>query len=99
MRLRRSRHIPPAATLKANQPTLLKQIADGFHWDCLPAHRTVDGDHGRIEQRQLRRSDALDPEVPYIHFPGARFVAQVRREALFKKDGRQCQPETVYLLS
>ena len=58
-------------TVKANQPALLEEIADGFHWDCLRAHSTLDGDHGRIEQRWLRRSDELDPEVPCIDFPGA----------------------------
>jgi len=86
-------------TVKANQPALLAEIADGFHWDCLRAHSTLDGDHGRIEQRWLRRSDELDPEVPCIDFPGARFVAQVRRETVFKKDGQRRQPETVYLIT
>ena len=52
-------------TVKANQPTLLEEIAEGFDWDCQRAHSTLDGDHGRIEQRWLRLSDELDPEVPY----------------------------------
>ena len=86
-------------TVKANQPGLLEEIADGFDWDCLRAYSTVDGDHGRIEQRWLRLAPELDPEVPYIHFPGARFVAQVRRATVFKKDGRRRQPETVYLVT
>ena len=43
-------------------------------------HATTDCKHGRIEQRSIRVSDELDPEVPYISFPGVRCVAQVRRE-------------------
>ena len=41
----------------------------------------------------------LDPEVPYIGLPGASFVAQVRRQTVFKKDGQRRQPETVYLIT
>jgi len=37
--------------------------------------------------------------VPYISFPGVRFVAQVQREVEYKKDGRKRKPETVYLLT
>lgn len=86
-------------TVKANQPTVLDEVRDGFHWECLTAHRTNGCDHGRIEQRSIRVSDELDPEVPYISFPGVRFVAQVQREVEYKKDGRKRQPETVYLLT
>ena len=93
------RHITPAATLKDNQPTLLEEVRDGFHWDCMPAYTTTDGDHGRIETRSIRVSDELDPAVPYVHFPGVRLVAQVRREVTYKKTGKQRQPETVYLVT
>ena len=84
---------------KENQPTVLEQIRDGFRWDCLRSHKTEDGDHGRIETRWIRVADELDPAVPYVDFPGLRFVAQVRREAIYKKDGREREPETAYLLT
>ena len=86
-------------TAKDNQPTVLEEVRDSFHWDCMPAHTTVDGGHGRIETRSIRVSDELDPQVPYVSFPGVRFVAQVRRQGEFKKDGGQRKPETVYLLT
>ncbi len=88
-----------ALTVKDNQPTLLEEVRDGFHWDCMPAYTTTDGDHGRIETRSIRVSDELDPAVPYVHFPGVRLVAQVRREVTYKKTGKQRQPETVYLVT
>lgn len=75
------------------------QIREGFHWECRRSCTSVCGEHGRIEIRLIRVSDRLDPDVPYVSFPGVRFVAGVRREAEYKKDGRQRQPETVYLLS
>ena len=78
---------------------MLEQVEESYHWDCLRPHTTVDCDHGRIETRSIRVSDELDPEVPYVSFPGVRFVAQVRREVEYKKDGRQRQPETDYLLT
>ena len=86
-------------TVKDNQPTVLEQVCESFHWDCLRPYTTVDCDHGRIETRSIRVSDELDPDVPYVSFPGVRFVAQVRREVEYKKDGRQRKPETVYLLT
>ena len=78
---------------------MLEQVCESFHRDCLRPYTTVDCDHGRIETRSIRLSDELDPEGPYVSFPGVRFVAQVRREVEYKKDGRQRQPETVYLLT
>ena len=67
-------------TLKANRPAVLEQVREGLHWECMPAHTTAGCKHGRIERRSIRVSDELDPEVPYISFPGVRFVAQQRRE-------------------
>ena len=86
-------------TVKENQPTVLEQVRAGFHWDCMPAHTSVSCDHGRLETRSIRVSAERDPDVPYVSFPGVRFVAQVRREVAYKKDGRRRQPETVYLLT
>ena len=60
----------------------------------MPAYTTTDGDYGRIETRSIRVSDELDPEVPNVNFPGVRLVAQVHREVVYKKDGKQRQPET-----
>ena len=34
-----------------------------------------------------------------MHFPGVRLVAQVHREVVYKKDGKQRKPETVYLVT
>ena len=96
---RLGRHIVPALTLRDNQPTVLEEVEESFHSDCLRPYTTVDCGHGRIETRSIRVSDELDPQVPYVSFPGVRFVAQVRREVEYKKDGRQRKPETVYLLT
>lgn len=86
-------------TVKANQPTVLEQVREGFHWECMPLHTSTGCEHGRVEQRSIRVSDELDPSVPYISFPGVRFVAQLQRAAAYKKDGYQRKPETVYLLT
>ena len=86
-------------TVKGNQGKVLEEVRDSFHWDCQQPHTTRDCEHGRIEVRSIRVSDELDPKLSYISFPGVRFVAQVRREVAYKKDGRQRKPETVYLLT
>ena len=86
-------------TVKANQPNVLAQVHEGFHWDCLSAHQSLSCEHGRIETRSIRVADELDPTVPSVDFPGLRFVAQLRRQVESKKDGRKRKPETVYLLT
>ena len=86
-------------TVKANQPNVLAQVHEGFHWDCMSAHQSLSCEHGRIETRSIRVADELDPTVPYVDFPGVRFVAQLRRQVEYKKDGRKRKPETVYLLT
>ncbi len=86
-------------TVKGNQPTLLEPIRDGFDWTGQTPHSESGLDHRRIEQRTLRVSQELDPKRPWLEFPGVRCVAQVRREVEFKKDGRQRQPETIYLVT
>ena len=90
---------PFCAHGEGNQPTLLAEVRDGFHWDCMPAHTTTVGDHGRIETRSIRVSDELGPAVPYVNFPGVRLVAQVRRKAVRKQDGKRRKPETVCLVT
>ena len=86
-------------TAKDNQPTVLEEVREGFHWECMTAYTSECEEHGRIERRSIRVSDELDPAVPYISFPGVRCVAQVQREVVYKKDGRKRKPETVYLLT
>ena len=86
-------------TVKENQPAVLEQVREGFDWECQRPCTSVSGAHGRIETRSIRVSDELDPDAPYVSFPGVRFVAQLRREVTYKKDGRQRRPETVYLLT
>ncbi|MDE0262713.1 MAG: ISAs1 family transposase [Bryobacterales bacterium] len=86
-------------TVKDNQPTVLDEVREGFHWQCITPHTSAGCEHGRIERRSIRVSDELDPAVPYISFPGVRFVAQVERGVEYKKDGRKRKPETVYLLT
>ena len=86
-------------TVKANQPAVLEEVGEGFHWDCMAAHSSVNCEHGRIERRPIPVSAEFDPAAPYISFPGVRCVAQVQREVEYKKDGRKRKPETVYLLT
>ena len=83
------------------------RATDGTHiyvYNDGPAQREPGGrmalscEHGRIETRSIRVADELDPTVPYVDFPGVRFVAQLRRQVESKKDGRKRKPETVYLL-
>ena len=85
--------------VKANQPKLLEQLSE-CHW-CGQGVRTVNGAHGRIETRTLVRTDesARDVPVPWLNFPGARFAAQITREVVFKKDGKQRDTEVSYLIT
>lgn len=86
-------------TVKDNQPTVLDEVREGFHWQCMTPHASEGCEHGRIERRSIRVCDEFDPAVPCISFPGVRFVAQVQREVACKKDARKRKPETVYLLT
>ena len=87
-------------TVKDNQPRMLETIRE-MSWDGRAQHTTLDGDHGRIETRTIMVSDEIDRDVkePWIDFPGARFVARVKRRALFKKTGKQRDTETAYLVT
>ena len=84
---------------KTTSPPCSEEVRDGFHWNCMPAYTTTDGDYGRIATRSVRVSDELDPAVPDVTFPGVRLIAQVRLEVAYKKTGKQRQPETVYLVT
>ena len=85
--------------VKGNQPKLLEQLSE-YHW-CGKPVQTVDGAHGRIETRTLVRTDesARDVPMPWLNFPGARCAAQITREVVFKKDGRQRDTEVSYLIT
>jgi predicted transposase YbfD/YdcC len=75
--------------VKANQPQLREDIATVF---ALPAiaeetrtvAKTVDGGHGRIEERRLETSDVL---VGYSDWPGLAQVFQLERQVISKKTG------------
>ena len=86
--------------VKGNQPTLLETLSE-HSWCGRREVRTVDGAHGRIETRRLVRSEEIDRDVPlpWLDFPGARFAAQITREAVFKKDGRERGTEVSYILT
>ena len=85
-------------TVKGNQPTLFAQLHEDYHW-TQRAYSDFDGGHGRIERRTIRVSEDLADCPAWLAFPGVRFVAQLTRETVFKKSGRQRQPETVYLVT
>jgi predicted transposase YbfD/YdcC len=78
-------------TVKANQPTLLQDIALFFQHRQHPDAVTVDGDHGWIETRKIWTTTALNA---YLDFPyvGQAFV--IERETIVKKTGT-CSFETV----
>ena len=85
--------------VKGNQPKLLEQLSE-YHW-CGQPVQTVDGAHGRIETRTLVRTNesARDVPEPGLNFPGARCAAQITREVVFKKDGRQRDTEVSYIIT
>lgn len=86
-------------TVKGNQPTLLETLEE-YAWHDQPV-QTIDLDHGRIETRTLRRTQEIDRDVPqpWLDFPDARFAARLTTRTEFKKDGRERQPETRYLIT
>jgi predicted transposase YbfD/YdcC len=75
--------------VKANQPQLREDIETVFALPPLAAEtrtvaQTVDGGHGRIEQRRLETSDVL---VGYSNWPGLAQVFQLERQVISKKTG------------
>ena len=86
------RHAHYHFTVKANQPTLLQDIALFFQHRQAPDAITVDGDHGRIETRTIWTTDALNA---YLDFPHVGQAFVIERETIDKKTGkRSC--ETAY---
>lgn len=84
--------------LKANQPTLLEQVRDDYRWG-VAATTVVNLGHGRIETRAIQVSEDVADCPQWLAFPGVRRVFRIRREALYKKDGRQRKPETAYFVT
>ena len=85
-------------TVKGNQPLILEQLRDDYHWQ-VAAHSESGLGHGRIERRTIQVSPELDREVPWVTFPGVRFAARLVREVVYKKDGKVRSTEVVYLLT
>ena len=84
--------------LKANQPTLLAQVRDDYGWGEA-ATTVVNCGHGRIETRTIQVSEDVSDCPEWLAFPGVRRVFRIRREAVYKKDGRERQPETAYFVT
>jgi predicted transposase YbfD/YdcC len=75
--------------VKANQPQLREDIATVFALPPIAAEsrtvaQTVDGGHGRIEQRRLETSNVL---VGYSDWPGLAQVFHLERQVVSKKTG------------
>jgi predicted transposase YbfD/YdcC len=78
-------------TVKANMPTLYKQLKK-LPWAAVPAVSSVSKDHGRRARRTIKV--ALAPA--WIGFDGAAQVAQLRRTVVTK---RKKTVEVVYLIT
>jgi predicted transposase YbfD/YdcC len=75
--------------VKANQPQLRADIETVFALPPIATEtrtvaQTVDGGHGRIEQRRLETSDVL---IGYSDWPGLGQVFQLERQVVSKKTG------------
>jgi predicted transposase YbfD/YdcC len=81
-------------TVKANQPTLLRQVK-ALPWNDVPvADTTTDKAHGRQEQRTLK----LTTVAAGIGFPGAALALQITRRSRPLRGGRW-RTETVYAIT
>ena len=72
-------------TVKDNQPTLKADIALLFAQRGAPAASTLDHGHGRIENRRIWTSTALNA---HVNFPGVQQVLLIEREVIQKKTGQ-----------
>lgn len=82
----RERHAHYHFTVKANQPTLLNDIALLFQDRRDPHSVTHDPpDHGRIETRKIWTSTELNG---YLDFPHVRQVFAIERTSIEKKTGQ-----------
>jgi predicted transposase YbfD/YdcC len=85
------RHADYVMTVKANTPTLYKQLKK-LPWARIPSVSSVSKDHGRRARRTIKA--ALAPA--WIGFDGAAQVAQLRRTVV--KKGKKTV-EVVYLIT
>jgi predicted transposase YbfD/YdcC len=85
------RHADYVMTVKANMPTLYKQLKK-LPWTAIPATSAVSTGHGRRARRKIQA--VLAPA--WIEFAGAAQVAQVRRTVT--KKGKKTV-EVVYLIT
>jgi len=81
-------------TVKANQPTLLKQVRS-LPWNEVPvADHTSNKGHGRIETRTVE----LTAIAAGIGFPGAQLALRIQRR-IRKTGSRRWRSETVYAIT
>jgi predicted transposase YbfD/YdcC len=85
------RHADYVMTVKANMPTLYRQLKK-LPWTAVPSVSSVSTGHGRRARRTIKA--ALAP--PWIGFAGAAQVAQLRRTVT--KKGKKTA-EVVYLIT
>lgn len=88
-------------SVKANQPSLLEDIKQAFtdHWwmsDTLRESKMTDAYGGRIEERRLTVSTALEG---YSDWPGLRRVLKMERKVTTKRTGVVRQEEAYAITS
>jgi len=88
-------------SVKANQPSLLEDIRQSFaqQWwmgDTLTESKSVDAYAGRIEERVLKASTAMQG---YSDWPGLRQVLKMERKITFKRTGVMRQEEAYAVTS
>jgi len=88
-------------SVKANQPSLLEDIRQSFaqQWwmgDTLTESKSVDAYAGRIEERVLKASTAMQG---YSDWPGLRQVLKMERKITFKRTGVMRQEEAYAITS
>jgi predicted transposase YbfD/YdcC len=87
--------------VKDNHKTLHRKLKVFFDGPCLfdaqiTSHQTCEGEHGRLETRQLSRSDDLPAH--YTGFTDVQQVFRIRRQVIQKSTG-VLREETVYGLT
>lgn len=84
-------------TVKANTPTLLRQLK-ALPWKDMPSHSVTTTGHGKRTTRTIKVAAA----PAWVTFPGAGQVAQVRRTVTIKSKGKKKgkkSVEVVYLIT
>jgi len=88
-------------SVKANQPSLLEDIKQAFtqQWwmrDTISEYKSVDVYAGRVEQRTLKASTAMQG---YSDWPGLKQVLKMERKITFKRAGVIRQEEAYAITS